>query len=205
MNGMTALLAVVISVSAAACLTPRPPVAPSARFAEGAGGANASPAGAATASPRGALTVLCKERPEEPNVPSPTITIGIGDTAANVRRWVDAAFYNRVAARVRDQWHPAEAYRLHYLEGMIESGQILTTRLQVYLRADGSLDGVAIECSSGLEYLDNLAVKAFEKSQPFVHPPRNLVSPTGQISFGFGFVFNTMHFEAVVRDAGPSQ
>jgi TonB family protein len=205
MNGMTVLLAAVILVQATACLTPRPPVVAPARFAEGAGEAKSSPADTATASPLVAPPVLCTERPDEANVPFSAATVGMTDTAGDAKRWVHATFFNRVAERVRDHWHPAEAYRSHDPDGRPQSGQILITRLQVYLRADGSLDRVAIECSSGLDFLDNVAVEAFEKAQPFYHPPRKLVSDTGLINFGFGFVFNTARVAAIVRDAGPSQ
>jgi TonB family protein len=129
----------------------------------------------------------------------------MADTAGDAKHWVHAAYLNRVKERVRNYWHPAEAYRSHDPEGTLHSGQILTTRLQVYLRADGSLDRVAIDCSSGLDLLDNLAVEAFEKAQPFLNPPRKLVGDTGLINFGFGFVFNTARFAAIVQDAGPSQ
>jgi TonB family protein len=148
--------------------------------------------------------VLCTERTEEANTLSSATTVGVTDTIGDARRWVNATFFNRVAEKIRDHWHPAEAYRSHSSEARPQSGQILTTRLEVYLRADGSLDRVTIDCSSGLDFLDRVAVEAFEKAQPFYHPPQKLVGDTGLIKFGFGFVFNTAHSAAVVRDAGPT-
>ena len=203
MNGMTVLFTAVLLVHSAACPTPRPPVAPPARFAEGAGEAKASPKDAATASPPVAPPLRCMERPDEAKTPSSAATIGKDETIIDAKQWRHATYFNRVAARVGDHWHPAEAYRSHDPEGTLHSGQTLTTRLQVYLRADGSLDRVAIDCSSGLDFLDNVAVEAFEKAQPFLNPPRGLVGDTGLINFGFGFVFETARFAAIVRDAGP--
>jgi outer membrane biosynthesis protein TonB len=205
MNGMRVILTAVISMNVAACLTPRPPVAPPARFAEGAGGAKASPTDAAIASPPVAPPVRCAERPDEAKASPSVATIGKGERIIDARRWVHAAYLNRVKERVRDYWHPANEYRSHDPEGTLYSGQILITRLQVYLRADGSLDRVAIDCSSGLDFLDNLAVEAFEKALPFVNPPSGMVGDTGLINFGFGFAFDTIRVAAIVRDAGPQQ
>jgi TonB family protein len=149
--------------------------------------------------------VLCTERPDEVKAPSSAVAVGMADTAGDAQRWRYATFFNLVAAGVRNYWHPVEAYRSHDPDGRLQSGQSLITRLQVYLRADGSLERVAIECSSGLDFLDNVAVEAFEKAQPFCHPPRKLVGDSGLVNFGFGFVVKTAHVAAIVRDAGPSQ
>jgi len=204
MNRMSVLFTAVIVVHATACLTPRPPVAP-ARLAEGAGEAKSSPADAATASRPVAPPVLCTETPDKAKAPTSAVAVGMAETGVAAKRWRYVAFFNRVTESVRNYWHPVEVYRSHDPDGRLQSGPRLTTRLQVYLRADGSLDRVAIECSSGLDYLDNVAVEAFEKAQPSCQPPRKLIGEGGLINFGFGFVLDTGRGAAVVRDAGPSQ
>jgi TonB family protein len=203
MNRMARLSPAAIVVLATARLTPRPPVASPAQFAEGTAEAKVSPVDASTARTPMPSTPLCAERAGEVNVPPSAVTISTADAGGAAREWMNATFYNRVAVRVRDQWHPADAYRSHDRDGGLPVGPTLTTRLKVYLRADGSLERIDIECSSGLQLLDNAAVEAFGKAQPFLHPPRNLVTAGGQVIFGFGFVFNTTRGSEVVGDARP--
>jgi TonB family protein len=45
--------------------------------------------------------------------------------------------------------------------------------------------------SSGVDFLDEIALDAFRKAQPFVNPPRGLADPRGEIDFTFGFYLET--------------
>ncbi len=75
---------------------------------------------------------------------------------------------------VAEHWKPAEEYRRHDPDGSLYGGKVLVTELQVTVRPDGSLDGVTINRSSGLDFLDDTAVEAFENAQPLGEPPCKL-------------------------------
>ena len=55
--------------------------------------------------------------------------------------------------------------------GTMYGGRDRVTVLSVTLDREGNLEDVVVERSSGLDFLDIEAVKAFEKAQPFPHPP----------------------------------
>jgi hypothetical protein len=113
-----------------------------------------------------------------------------GETALNAKRWVFATFFNRVKERVRDHWKPAEEYQRRDPTGKIYGGEDRYTLVKVNLKADGSLDKVAVVHTCGLDFLDDSAVEAFKEAQPFLNPPRKLVEAGhGFVSFEFGFFF----------------
>jgi TonB family protein len=62
------------------------------------------------------------------------------------------------------------------------------TVLSVTLRSDGQLEATTVTRSSGLAFLDNEAVDAFRKAQPFAAPPTGLLED-GRVRFNFGFIF----------------
>ena len=41
----------------------------------------------------------------------------------------------------------------------------------------------------GVDFLDDEALNAFRKAQPFINPPPLLVEADGLIHFNFGFIF----------------
>jgi len=95
-----------------------------------------------------------------------------------------------VKERVRDHWKPAEEYQRRDPTGKIYGGEDRYTLVKVNLKADGSLDKVAVVHTCGLDFLDDSAVEAFKEAQPFLNPPRKLVEAGhGFVSFEFGFFF----------------
>jgi TonB family protein len=67
------------------------------------------------------------------------------------------------------------------------------TVLAITLRPDGSLADSFVQKSSGFDELDQEAMKAFEKAQPFSNPPAALVE-NGAIRFTFGFTVTNEGF-----------
>jgi TonB family protein len=109
------------------------------------------------------------------------------NTALNARKWKFASFFNRVKEQIRQHWHAAEEYQRRDPTGAVYGGRAHYTLLRVQLRPDGSLIDVRLEQTSGVDFLDDVAVEAVQKAQPFPNPPQQLVE-AGQISFRFGFV-----------------
>jgi TonB family protein len=111
-------------------------------------------------------------------------------TALNARRWKYASFFNRVKRDVAQNWDPERAYRLRDPTGNVYGSKDRLTVLQVSLKPDGTLHKVVVAGPSGVDFLDDEAVKAFELAQPFANPPRGLIDSSSQlITFQFGFAF----------------
>jgi len=73
-------------------------------------------------------------------------------------------------------------------DGKIYGVKDRLTVLKVSLRPDGSLANVIVERPCGVDFLDDEAVSAFRKAQPFPNPPKGLVDEDSKlITFRFGF------------------
>ena len=118
---------------------------------------------------------------------------GVADgetTALNTRRWKYASFFNRMKRQVAQNWHPAEVWMQRDPYGNVYGDKNRTTVVRVALRQDGSLAGIFIEHGSGVDFLDEEAVRAFRAAQPFPNPPSGLRDPDSDIiTFSFGFRF----------------
>jgi TonB family protein len=110
-------------------------------------------------------------------------------TALNTRRWKYASFFNRVKRAVADHWHPDRTYRRRDPNGNVYGFKDRLTVLRINLDAKGKLSDLHVDQPSGIDFLDDEAVRAFKEAQPFPNPPRQLVEKDGQISFKFGFLF----------------
>ncbi len=111
-------------------------------------------------------------------------------TLVNTKRWRFSSFFNRVKAAVAQQWHPDKVYKREDPTGKVYGFRSRLTVLRVWLYPDGKLKQVLISKSSGLDFLDDEAVRAFRAAAPFPNPPRRLVNrKTHLISFRFGFLF----------------
>lgn len=111
-------------------------------------------------------------------------------TILNSRRWRFASFFNRVRNQTTQHWHPEQVHRARDPEGKIYGTSTWTTRLIIRLNPDGSLSGISIDRTSGLDFLDEEAIRAIRTAQPFSNPPPQLVdTQSGLIEFRFAFIF----------------
>jgi len=55
---------------------------------------------------------------------------------------------------------------------------------------NAKVKGTQIEETSGVDYLDEEALRSFNASGPFVHPPTALFASAREFSFEFGFVLS---------------
>lgn len=121
-----------------------------------------------------------------------------GENLLNSRRWKYASFFNRVRDEVAEHWHPERAHASRDPTGEKFGTIPRLTRLFIKLNPDGSLSKISLETSSGLDFLDEEAIRAVRAAQPFYNPPPELIDPdSGLIEFGFGF---RLEFE---KDGGP--
>jgi TonB family protein len=111
------------------------------------------------------------------------------ETLLNTKRFKYASFFNRVKRAVWENWHADRAYAIRDPDGKIYGVKDRQTVLKVTLRPDGSLAHVMVETPCGVDFLDDEAVSAFKKAQPFPNPPAGLVDAESKlITFRFGFL-----------------
>ena len=114
--------------------------------------------------------------------------VDLGDgTYLTTREWKYASFFNRVKQSVGQQWMPVDQLRMRDPTGNIYGGKDRYTVLAITLDGTGRLKDAYVDKSSGLDFLDLEAIKAFERAQPFPNPPPGIVAADETIKFQFGF------------------
>ncbi len=115
-------------------------------------------------------------------------------TALNARRWKYASFFNRMKRRVAQNWHPGVLYARRDPTGNVYGGKNRVTLVKVSLSRQGAVTGIHVVKGSGIDFLDDEAVRAFQAAQPFPNPPEGLVDQrSNRITFTFGFHFEVGH------------
>ncbi|MCG8416784.1 MAG: cell envelope integrity protein TolA [Proteobacteria bacterium] len=111
-------------------------------------------------------------------------------TALSSKRWKYATFFNRMKRRVGQNWHPAQVYARRDPKGNVYGQRDRITYLQISLDPSGTIARIHVLRSSGVDFLDDEAMRAFRAAHPFPNPPRGLVDSKSQlITFTFGFHF----------------
>lgn len=119
-------------------------------------------------------------------------------TFLNTKEFKYATFFYRVRDSVAAYWEDlaAQEYRRRDPTGNIYGVRDRSTLLHIQLTRDGKLDTVRVEQTSGVDFLDNVAVQAFKMAEPFPNPPPGIVEEDGSIRFNFQFV-------VTMRSRGP--
>jgi TonB family protein len=113
--------------------------------------------------------------------------VPIGDgTFLNTREFKYASFFNRVKQRVGEQWHPNDDLRQKDPRGHA-TARTRITMVDVTLDESGRIIEVEVSQSCGVGFLDDEAVAAFQRAQPFPNPPAGLFESDHRIRFRFGF------------------
>jgi TonB family protein len=108
-------------------------------------------------------------------------------TFLNTREWKYAGFFNRVKQSVGEHWDPGTVMRRRDPSGQIYGWRDRRTVLTITLDRSGGLFDLAVEKSCGVDFLDEEAMAAFRRAQPFNNPPAGLLDEQGQVKFSFGF------------------
>lgn len=118
-------------------------------------------------------------------------------TFLNTKEFKYATFFFRVRDSVAMHWDGlvSAEYRRRDPTGNIYGVRDRATLLSVELSLDGKLNRVRVASSSGVEFLDAVAVQAFRMAEPFPNPPVGIADDDGNIRFNFQFT--------VVRSRGP--
>lgn len=108
-------------------------------------------------------------------------------TFLNTRDYKYAWFFNRVKRGVSQRWRAVEAHRRNDPYGRIHGVRDRRTVVEVTLSATGQLEDIIITKDSGVAFLDDAAITAFEEAAPFPNPPDGLKDSDGKIRFRFAF------------------
>ena len=111
-------------------------------------------------------------------------------TFLNAKEFKYATFFYRVRDSVAIHWEglAAQEYRRRDPTGNIYGIRDRATLLHIRLSREGRLDDVRVEQTSGVDFLDNVAVQAFRMAEPFPNPPLGIADEDGNIQFNFQFV-----------------
>jgi TonB family protein len=112
------------------------------------------------------------------------------ETAVNSKEFVYFSFYTRIRERLEAYWHPGVRDTLNNLlkTNSISLSQNRRTRLLITLNPQGQLIKVQVLSPSGIIDLDDEAINAFKKAEPFPNPPKGLVEEDGNIKINWDFI-----------------
>jgi len=125
----------------------------------------------------------------------PDVEEGEG-TFLNAREWKYSGFMNRMKAQIVKPWYElADAgTQARDPTGERYFYKDRTTVVGVVLDSQGELKLARVLRSSGADFIDNAAVEAFRRAQPFPNPPLGLFDRRGEFAFQFTFViYGTSH------------
>lgn len=114
-------------------------------------------------------------------------------TFLNTREWKYAGFMNRVKQSVVRHWDPVSTWVIRDPTGEIYGNRDRATGVHVTLDANGVLEAVKVQHSSGVDFFDEAAVAAFRDAQPFPNPPGGMLDEDGKVRFTFGFYVGMDH------------
>jgi TonB family protein len=110
-------------------------------------------------------------------------------TQLDAKKWVYAAFFNKMKREVARMWDPAAVWRRIDPTSEHYGRATRVTAVRVTLSPTGELTKIVVTSPSGVADLDDEAVRAFHAAAPFANPPAELVGADGAITFAFSFYF----------------
>ena len=96
-------------------------------------------------------------------------------------------YFERVNRIVGKHWDPRTPMQQRDPTGAIYGGRDRYTLLSITLDGQGMLREAHVVKTSGVEFLDETAIVAFQESQPFPHPPPDLLGEDNLLRFECGF------------------
>lgn len=127
------------------------------------------------------------------------------ETALSSREFRFATFLNRMRSAIGDVWYPTveTAIRERDPEGRDVFFRERTVVLELTLGPSGELRRLRIAESSEVPFVDEVAVAAVRKAQPFSNPPRAMFGPGGEARIPFAFTVFPFERRGVVRWRPP--
>ncbi len=120
--------------------------------------------------------------------------IPLGDfTRLNTQEFEFYGFYHRIKQKLEQFWGrniQEQAQAIAKQGRSIASGTNHVTALQIELNSRGEIVSVKIEGASGVNELDQTAVKTFNEAGPFPNPPKKMLTD-GKVKINWSFVVTT--------------
>lgn len=124
------------------------------------------------------------------------------ETSINAFAFRYATYFNRVSDAVRVYWS-AEGLQRVDPTGNIYGIEDRTAVLQVTINRAGEVIELVVQEPSGVDAVDDDALQAVRKAQPFPHPPDGLFRGEDRVSFRFGFTIEKGRRNAFWNPPGP--
>lgn len=115
-------------------------------------------------------------------------------TALNTREYAFYNYFQRIRERLDHAWVPILKRKVaKYLRSgrRLASDMDLATRMIVTLSDSGDIIRVQVTSESGVQDLDDAAVRAFNEAGPFPNPPKGIVDINREIKIPWNFVLKT--------------
>lgn len=109
------------------------------------------------------------------------------ETRLNTFEWKYATYFNRIKESVSRTWSPNTQIKRYDPAGALLNKSGHLTVVEVQINSDGEVTHIAITKPSGIFYLDDEAIAAFERAELFPNPPTSLFANQNFYNFSFGF------------------
>ena len=97
------------------------------------------------------------------------------------------SFFERAKSRLQRNWNPARAFR-RFDPDFRKLGNERATVVKITLQQDGAILEAAVSRSSGLDFLDQEALRALRAAKPFNNVPPGMLDQFGRATFEWAFV-----------------
>ena len=127
------------------------------------------------------------------------------ETSLSSREFRFATFLNQMRRAIGDVWYPSveAAIRERDPEGRDVFYRERTVVLELTLGPSGELRRLAVAESSQVPFIDEVALAAVRKAQPFSNPPRAMFGPQGEARIPFAFTIFPFDRRGMVRWTRP--
>lgn len=125
-------------------------------------------------------------------------------TRLNTWQWKHATFFVRLKQAISQRWNPRRAIARNDPEGDMFGGKNRVTVLKVSIDQEGNLQDLSVANRSGVYYLDEEAISAFQAAAPFANPPLELFEGRSVFQFTFSFLVSIERGLSFDTDWNPS-
>ena len=127
-------------------------------------------------------------------------------TSLSAREFRFATFLNRMRAAIGEIWYPSveAAIRERDPEGKNVFFRERTVVLFLFLGPSGELRRLSVAESSQIPFVDEVAMAAVRRAQPFENPPRAMFGPNGEARVPFAFTVFPFDRGGALRWRPPS-
>lgn len=124
-------------------------------------------------------------------------------TLLNQKRSRYWTFWDRMTRQVKREWSPVGELKKRDPFGNVYGVGLFYTRVDMVLNSDGTVRKLHVAKSSGLDFLDDEAIRALNAAAPFPNPPEGLKDEDGLIHIRFGFAMDVQANEFKVFQFKP--